>query len=281
MNFNFKGLMAPVFTLFEDDIDKTVNTDRIDEYAEFLSKKGIKGVLVNGTSGEGPVMSIDERKLVSEIWKSACKKYNITMMVQIGGASLKDVITLARHAESLKVDAVLCLPDLYFKPKTVDHLVVYLQNIGKYCPNTPLLYYHIPMFTSLNLHMPTFCDSAEMNIPNFVGIKYTSGDLDQGSDCLKPGRSVFLGADTILSGAITLGFDSAIMTTLNIRPELAMKIMKAMETGQIKDAQKVQKELTDFVKHTLQIGGGEWVPSMKKVFNMETKIRAGAVRIID
>ncbi|XP_055382052.1 N-acetylneuraminate lyase A-like [Condylostylus longicornis] len=281
IKFNFKGLMAPVFTFFNDDVDRSVNTDSIADYAEFLSKNGIKGVLVNGTTGEGPVMSVKERKLVTEAWKKCCQKLGLTLMVQIGGAPLPDVIDLAKHAESIKVDAILCLPDLYFKPKTVDHLVLYLQNIARYCSNIPILYYHIPMFTGLNLHMPTFCESAEKNIVNFVGLKYTSGDLDQGSDCLKEGRSVFLGADTILSGALTLGFDSAIMTTLNIRPELAVQIMNAMSKGQIKEAQRLQKELTDFVKHTLQIGGGEWVPSMKKIFNIERKINAGPVRIID
>lgn len=56
----------------------------------------------------------------------------------------------AKHAECNKVDAILCLPELYFKPKTQEELVEYLKLVGDAAPNTPLLYYHIPAFTNVN-----------------------------------------------------------------------------------------------------------------------------------
>lgn len=56
----------------------------------------------------------------------------------------------AKHAESLKVDALLCLPELYMKPKTSDELINYLSIVGKAAPNTPLFYYHVPMFSNVN-----------------------------------------------------------------------------------------------------------------------------------
>jgi N-acetylneuraminate lyase len=71
-------------------------------------------------------------------------------MVQISGAPFPDVIEMAKHAESGKVDAVLCLPELYFKPKTEEQLVGYLQDIAAHCPSIPLFYYHIPRFTNVD-----------------------------------------------------------------------------------------------------------------------------------
>lgn len=94
-------------------------------------------------------MSVAERKKVAEAWSVASKKHNLTLMVQVGGAPLCDVYELAAHAESLKVDAILCLPELYFKPRTAQDLVNYLKQVGRYCSNTPLLYYHIPMFSGV------------------------------------------------------------------------------------------------------------------------------------
>lgn len=100
------------------------------------------------------LMSVAERKSVTEIWYQICSKYSITLMVQIGGATYTDVIELAKHANSLGVDAILCLPELYFRPKSEEKLVEYFVGISNYCKNTPLLYYHIPMFSGVNCKYP-------------------------------------------------------------------------------------------------------------------------------
>uniref|UniRef100_A0A7G3AFE5 N-acetylneuraminate lyase n=1 Tax=Lutzomyia longipalpis TaxID=7200 RepID=A0A7G3AFE5_LUTLO len=250
--FNFRGLMAPTFTAFKDNPSQSVNYEVIDPYAKWLKDKRIKAVLVNGTSGEGMSLNVAERKATAEEWQKACKKYEMTLMVQVGGAPFVDVAELAKHAEQLEVDAILCLPELYFKPKNEKDLVEYFKNVAKYCPRTPLLYYHIPSFSGVDLSMPKFLNLAEKEIKNFIGIKYTSGDLAQGSACLKDNRFIFLGADTILCGALAQGFDSSIMTTLNIYPEFAIEILESMKKGDIVNARKKQKELSEIVERILQ-----------------------------
>lgn len=260
----FKGLMAPVLTAFHEN--HQVNYEVIEAYASLLKSKGISAVLINGTSGEGMLMSVDERKKVTEKWIKACKKHEILTMVQIAGCPFVDTVELAKHANNLKVDGVLCLPELYFKPKTIAKLVSYVKDISVHCPDIPLYYYHIPMFTQVDLPMADFMELAKKEIPNFAGIKYTSGDLEKGILCLKHGQ-VFLGADTILVGALALGFDSAIMTSLNIIPEESIKIIQLMEAGKIKEAREHQRKINEFVQKALQAGGGDWVSSMKKAFN--------------
>lgn len=92
--------------------------------------------------------------------------------------------------------------------------------------------------------MPRFCDLAEQEIPNFGGIKFTSNDLHEGVACLKPGRKIFLGSNTTLSGAFALGFDSAITVSLNVFPELGQTVYKAVQENRWNDAISAQKELT-------------------------------------
>lgn len=70
-------------------------------------------------------------------------------MVQIGGTSIADVHQLAEQAAAIKVDAILCLPELFFKPKTEEALVRYLKTIAQRCRSVPLLYYHIPAWTGV------------------------------------------------------------------------------------------------------------------------------------
>lgn len=268
--------MAPVFTAYHNDSDKTVNYEIIDPYAKHLKQKGVEAVLVNGTSGEGMLMNVTERKHVTEAWKKACDENGMVLMVQIGGAPFPDVVEMAKHAEILGVDGVLCLPELYFKPKSPEKLTEYLKTVAMYCPTTPFFYYHIPMFTDVTVHMPTFLDIAEESIPNFCGIKYTSGDLDQGSGCLKPGRCIFLGADSILCGAVAAGFDSFIMTTLNICPEISNEIIDDVNNGRLNAARERQRTLnariSDILKH------GDWVTAMKKAFNESCHLNLGGTR---
>lgn len=88
-------------------------------------------------------------------------------MIQVGGAPMDDVIEMARHAESKGADALLCLPDLYFKPTNCQQLLNYLKIIGEAAPNTPLLYYHIPMMTNVNCEFLKFYLSFYLTIINF------------------------------------------------------------------------------------------------------------------
>lgn len=115
-----------------------------------MKQHGIKGVLVNGTTGEGVCQRIDERKRNFEEWSSSCSKYDLKCMVQIGGSAISSVYNLAEHAEEKKADAVLCLPDLFFKPTCEEDLVDYLKTVAEHCPNRPFFYYHIPSFTKVN-----------------------------------------------------------------------------------------------------------------------------------
>lgn len=71
-------------------------------------------------------------------------------MVHIGGTSIANVYDLAEHAEANKADAVICLPELFFKPTNEEDLVDYLKKIAEHCPSRPFFYYHFPAFTKVN-----------------------------------------------------------------------------------------------------------------------------------
>jgi N-acetylneuraminate lyase len=272
---NFKGLMAPVFTGFNSK--NQVNLDRIEPFAKLLKSKEVNAVLVNGTSGEAMQMSRDERMRVAEKWSEVCKKEDMIMMVQVGGCSFIDAMEHTKHAASLGVDGILSLPELYFKPKSTKKAVEYLNEISSNCSNIPLFYYHIPVFSQVDLPMAELTAIAKKEISNFAGIKYSSGDLEKALPCLNNGQ-VFIGSNTILCGALALGFNSAIMTSLNVFPEPAVKMMKYFNSGEFKKAQEQQFILNDFIQSSMK-KYGDWLPSMKKTFNEKfNDISMGEVR---
>lgn len=110
---------------------------------------GMHGVMVNGMTGEGMTLTMDERKKVTEKWWEVTRKYEMKMIVNIGGIALPDMYELAEHAEKLKVDAVMLMPDLFYKPKSVEDLVYYIKDIAIRMPTRPIFYYHIPIMTEV------------------------------------------------------------------------------------------------------------------------------------
>lgn len=152
---------------------RQVNYDIIDTYAQYLKQKGITGVLVNGTTGEGVCLRVDERKRLAEEWLKVSRKYGFVCMVQIGGTTIADVFDLAEHAEKIGVDAVLSLPELFFKPTTEEDLVYYLKEVAKYCPTRPFYYYHIPVFTRVDCKFIRSNSILDQSILNFcVSFQY-------------------------------------------------------------------------------------------------------------
>lgn len=119
--------------------------------------------------------------------------------------------------------------------------------------------------------MPRLCDLAEKEITTFNGIKFSNSDLNECSACLKPGRKVFLGSNTVFAGALTLGLDSAILISLNVFPELAQEVLAATTENRWHDAQIAQQKLT---KRFNEIGGG-----MKDEFNrVNSEFECGPAR---
>ncbi|KAK7076304.1 hypothetical protein SK128_003804 [Halocaridina rubra] len=145
--FTFKGMMAPTCAPFRSD--SSLNLDVIPAYAKWLNNNGVTAVWVNGTAGEGMSMTVSERKAIAEAWMK-CRDHIPTVIMQCGAGCFTDTLELVRHAESLNVEGIALLPNLFDRPKSTEDLVDYMEEVSKACPNTPLFYYHIPMKTAVN-----------------------------------------------------------------------------------------------------------------------------------
>ncbi|XP_049878207.1 N-acetylneuraminate lyase-like [Pectinophora gossypiella] len=272
--FNARGLMPPVFTPLNEDL--TVNYAAIAPYAQWLAKNGIKSVLVGGTTGEHMSLSVADRKKVVDEWVKVAKTTGLHVQVQVGGAPLPDVITLASYCQSAGADSLLTLPELYFKPGSVADLVSYVEFVAKAAPKLPVLYYHIPSMSRVEINMPAFVTAATARIPNFKGIKFTSNDLCEGAQvlrALKEGQEVFLGADALIAPAALLGIKSSIGTSFNLFPRLAQDILDAVENNDIAKARSLQEKLCLAVE-ALTVEG-PWVPVMKAGMEIATGIKVG------
>ncbi|XP_011496315.1 PREDICTED: N-acetylneuraminate lyase-like isoform X2 [Ceratosolen solmsi marchali] len=273
----YEGLIAPVFTPLNNDKNQSLNLSVIPSYAKFLKSKNINGILVNGTTGEGTSLTIDERKKVTEAWATIVKETNQYLMVQIGGASIRDVKELAEHAESLGVNSILCLPELYFKPNTVDDLIEYLRLIGESAPKTPLLYYDFPKASMVNINVEQLFKLGSEKIPTFSGIKT---DLERGLQARRANNTdlkIFLAGDMLMIGGCAAEFDSYIMTSLNFIAKPAFDLLEfGKGSNNLNNARQNQNYINKI--NSAITSYGTWVETMKIAMSLITNLYMGPPR---
>lgn len=127
--------------------------------------------------------------------------------------------------------------------------------------------------------MGQFLNDVVGKIPTFHGIKFTSTALDEGIAAVKANGgkyAVFLGADQLMAGAYTLGFDSAIATTLNMFPQLGITILDAVKQSKLDKAKETQDILTQVCSTVTK--NGSWVPTMKVAMDLYTPVKVGKAR---
>ncbi|XP_053614045.1 uncharacterized protein LOC128677321 [Plodia interpunctella] len=274
VSFNFQGLMPAMFTALNDDY--SVNYDIIPSYAKFMADSGMKSILVGGTTGEHVCFSVETRKKLISEWVKVAKPLGLHVQVHVGGTAFPNVIELAKHAEKVGADSIITLPELYFKPASVDDLVFYLEKVAKAAPTLPVLFYHNPKRSKVEMDMPKFIEAATARIPNFKGIKFAVNDLSIAKEALKKhkeGQVMFFAGDTLVAPAVLMGIRCTMCTSFSLFPRLALDIVQAAEAGDVKKAMALQEKLTQAVE--AHLAEGDWVPALKAGMELATGLNMG------
>ena len=171
-----KGLIDAPFTPF--DADGNVDFGPVPEYAAMLHKNGLKGVFINGSSGEGYMLTPEERKSLAEKWLG-CVPEGFKVIVHVGSCCLKESVDLAAHAAASGAWGIGAMAPPFPKIGRIEELVKYCEAIAAAAPDLPFYYYHIPAFNGAYLPMLDFLKAVDGRIPNFAGIKYTYESLSE------------------------------------------------------------------------------------------------------
>jgi N-acetylneuraminate lyase len=235
-----EGLIAPVFTPLTQNGD--LNLDIIEGYAQNLIKKGLSGIFVLGSSGEGLLLSTKERKAVVERWSRHTNE-NFKMIVHVGATSYREAQELAKHACENGAFAISSMGPSFLQPKRVEELITYCYQIASVVPELPFYYYHIPVRSGISVNMFDFLKSASEKIPNLAGIKYTDSNFMEMQQCLAFAGNKFdilYGSDASLICGLVLGIKGGIGTTYNFIPNVYDKMIEAFNKKDILEARKHQ-----------------------------------------
>ncbi len=236
-----KGLIDAPFTPFKENGE--VNYEPIGAYAGLLAKNGLKGVFINGSSGEGYMLTEEERMKLAEAWMAAAPK-DFKVIVHVGSTCVKSSRKLAAHAQEIGAWGIGAMATPFPKINRVEELVKYCEEIAAGAPRLPFYYYHIPAFNNAYLPMPAFLEAVDGRIPNFAGIKYTYESLYEYNQCrlYKGGKFDMLhGQDeTILPCLAMGGAQGGIGGTTNYNGRCLVGILEAWEAGDLEKARELQ-----------------------------------------
>ena len=235
------GLIDAPFTPFHENGE--VNLEPIGAYAAMLAKNGLKGVFINGSSGEGYMLTEEERMQLAERWMEVAPK-DFKVIVHVGSCCVKASRMLAAHAQKIGAWGIGAMAPPFPKIGRIEELVEYCEEIASGAPGLPFYYYHIPAFNGAFLPMVELLKAVDGRIPNFAGIKYTFESIYEYNQCrlYKDGKFDMLhGQDeTILPSLAMGGAQGGIGGTTNYNGRCLTGIIEAWKAGGIDKARKLQ-----------------------------------------
>ena len=252
-----KGLIDAPFTPMY--ADGTVNYEIIPDYAEMLARNGLKGVFINGSSGEGYMLTEHERMSIAETWVRAARKVTTTngepfkVIVHVGSCCVKSSRLLAEHAQKIGAWGIGAMAPPFPRINRVEELVRYCEEIACGASQLPFYFYHIPAFNGAILSMYDFLKTVDESgrIPNLAGIKYTFESLYEYNRCrrYKDGKYDMLhGQDeTILPSLAMGGAQGGIGGTTNYNGRVLTGIIDAWTQGDLEAARRLQNYAQDVI----------------------------------
>lgn len=239
----FRGVFVALNAIFTEDDE--VNIDATKELVKIYKAKGVKGVYVCGSTGEGFMLSTEERMQVAEAVKEAAGD-DFTVIVHVGCASTKESILLAKHCESIGVDAISAVPSVYYRlpAKSVEK---HWNGIID-ATQLPFIIYNIPQLTGFNLPYDLFKRMAEN--PKVIGIKNSEEPvfgMERFRTIAGEDFIIFNGSDEQFLGGRLMGADSAIGGTYGTMPELFVRLNELINENKIEQAKALQFKINDVI----------------------------------
>ncbi|MCT4591410.1 MAG: dihydrodipicolinate synthase family protein [Carboxylicivirga sp.] len=249
------GSIAAPFTPMH--ADGSINYDRIDNYADFLVRNQLDGAFICGSSGEGALLTIEERKKIAERWLIASNG-RLKVIVHTGGTCLEDQKVLAKHAAETGAYAIASMAPAFLPPRRNEELVAYCKVIAEAASELPFYYYHIPPLNNVSLSVVDLLTEADKEIPNFAGVKYTHDNMYEFDQCkyVADGKFEMLhGLDETYLSGLAYGTRAGVGGTYNHIFGVYKEMAEAFENNDIERARELQHRSHLFINILIRFRG--------------------------
>jgi 4-hydroxy-tetrahydrodipicolinate synthase len=244
------GIIPPVATPMKDNED--LDLPRLRWFLDHLISAGVHGLFVLGTNSE--FYALDEREK-QEVIATAVQhvRGRVPVFAGTGAETSREAVRLTRMAEHEGVDGVSVITPYFVNPSQQE-IYDHYRRVAE-ATHLPVVLYNNPgTCGGVKIDVDTVARLAQ--VPNILGIKDSSGDLQNTNEYLRvvPDRfSVLQGRDTLIYQALIFGARGAVPATANIAPRLVVDIYEAVQRGDHAAAKAAQLRLNP-VRLCLNLG---------------------------
>jgi dihydrodipicolinate synthase/N-acetylneuraminate lyase len=233
-----RGVLLPVITPFDEKV--RVDEEIMRQLVDFHIKAGIQGLFVLGSTGQGPAMTVEERKKTAAIALDQTKSC-VPVVIHIGTPDAGSTVELAEHAAEHRADAVAIVPPYYYSDHSEYEIIAHYKAVAKAVP-LPIFIYENPKYSGISIP-PGFAVRMKEQVPSLKGIKvaYGQGALLEYVRLL-PDVSVFTG-NADLFGLVPFGLAGMINPPTSFVPELCVALFKALDSKDYVAAVEAQKRV--------------------------------------
>lgn len=269
----YKGVIPAFYACYDED--GKVSPEGVQSLTRYFIEKGVKGVYVNGSSGECIYQSVEDKKIVLEnVMKEA--KGKLTVIAHVACNNTEDSRELAAHAESLGVDAIAAIPPIYFHlPEYA--IAQYWNDISGAAPNTDFVIYNIPQLAGVALTMNLFAEMRKN--PRVIGVKNSSmpvQDIQMFKDAAGEDYIIFNGPDEQFMSGRVIGAEGAIGGTYGAMPELFLKLDEHVRAGRMDEARELQYAINSVI-YKMCSGHGNMYGVIKAILKINEGLELGGV----
>lgn len=270
----YKGVIPAFYACYDEE--GNISPERVQALTKYFVEKGVKGVYVNGSSGECIYQSVEDRKIVLEnVVKAAEGK--LTIIAHVACNNTKDSIELAKHAESLGVDAIAAIPPIYFHlPEYA--IAEYWNDMSAAAPNTDFVIYNIPQLAGVALTMNLFAEMRKN--PKVIGVKNSSmpvQDIQMFKAAAGEDHIVFNGPDEQFISGRVIGAEGGIGGTYGVMPELFLKMDELVKAGEMEKAREIQYAANEVI-YKMCSAHGNMYGVIKAILKINEGLELGGVR---
>ncbi|WP_394911441.1 dihydrodipicolinate synthase family protein [uncultured Robinsoniella sp.] len=274
----YKGII-PAFYACYDEGGK-VSPKRVRALTQYFIEKGVKGVYVNGSSGECIYQDVEERKEIIENVMEVAKG-KLTVINHVACNNTEDSMNLAKHSEGVGVDAIACIPPIYFRLPEYS-IAAYWNMISDAAPNTDFIIYNIPQLAGTALTMSLLAEM--MKNPRVIGVKNSSmstQDIQMFKAAGKAAKGefvVFNGPDEQFVAGLAIGADGGIGGTYGVMPELFLKLNEMIEAGKKNSATELQYGINEIISKMCSTRANMYAVA-KEILRINEGVDIGGVRL--
>ncbi|ELB03124.1 MULTISPECIES: dihydrodipicolinate synthase family protein [Enterococcus] len=270
----YQGIIPAFYACYDEEGE--VSSKRVKELVQYYIDKGVKGIYVNGSSGECVYQSVEDRKQNIEAVMEVAKG-KLTVINHVACNNTKDSIALAKHSEEVGVDAIAAIPPIYFKLPEYS-IAAYWNAISDAAPNTDFIIYNIPQLAGVALTDSLYATMRQN--PRVIGVKNSSIPVQDIQMFVSAGGDdyiVFNGPDEQFLGGRIMGAKAGIGGTYGVMPDLFLKLDQLIADKDLTLAKELQYAINTVI-YKMVSGRANMYAVAKEVLRINENLNIGSVR---